>query len=165
MYCPDWCKWLPSKCNVFTWRMGLDRLATMLKRRNIDRGDPSCVLCGEGEELVEHLFTSCSIVSMLWPIISMWCKIPNILTFSVKDLPESHEHVGLKGNKKMVVQGIIKIGCWSIWKAMNDARFNNKVVKLEGIIREIKTVGFLWLNSRSKNIEISWEEWCKFVNM
>ncbi|XP_021974957.1 uncharacterized protein LOC110870066 [Helianthus annuus] len=147
---PGWCKWLPSKCNVFIWRAGLDKLATMdaLKRRNIDRGDSNCVLCGEGEESMEHLFTSCCFAAMLCPIISLWCKILNIFAFSVNDLLDTHEHIGLKGIKKEVVQGIIRIGCWSIWKARNEARFNNKIIKLEGIIREIKTVGFLWFNSR-----------------
>ncbi|XP_022031399.1 uncharacterized protein LOC110932365 [Helianthus annuus] len=136
-----------------------------LFKRNIVRGDISCVLCAEGDETAEHLFTSYRVASTLWPIISLWCKISVILAFSVKDLLETHESIGLKGKKKEVIQGIIRIGCWSIWKARNEAKFNNKETKIEGIIREIMTVGFIWLSSRSKDIDVRWEEWCKSVYM
>ncbi|XP_022019760.1 uncharacterized protein LOC110919816 [Helianthus annuus] len=156
IYIPSRCRWIPRKCNVFM---------DALKKRNIDRGDQTCVLCGEVDETVEHLFTSCNIASTVWSIVSMWCKIPMIWAFSVRDLLESHENIDLKGKKKQVIQGIIRIGCWSIWKARNESRFNNNPVKLEVIIREIKSVGFLWLNSRSKDSAVKWEEWCNFVNM
>ncbi|XP_021995203.1 uncharacterized protein LOC110892342 [Helianthus annuus] len=136
-----------------------------LKKRNIDRGDQTCVLCGDCDETVEHLFTSCSLSSMVWSIISSWCKIPVIWAFSVKDLLESHEFSGLNGKKKEIVQGIIIFGCWSIWKARNDFRFNDKPVKLEDIIRDIKSYGFFWFNARVKDNKIKWKDWCSFVNM
>ncbi|XP_022041861.1 uncharacterized protein LOC110944507 [Helianthus annuus] len=142
IYIPSRCRWVPRKCNVFIWRLSMDRLASKdaLKKRNIDRGDQVCVLCDEEDETVEHLFTSCYIALTLWSIVSMWCKIPLILAFSVRDLLESHENIGLKGKKKEVIQGIVRVGCWSNWKARNEARFNNKPAKLEGIIREIKSI-------------------------
>ncbi|KAF5812274.1 putative RNA-directed DNA polymerase [Helianthus annuus] len=166
-YIPSRCKWIPRKCNIFIWRLGLDKLATMdaLRKRNIELGNQSCVLCGEEDESVSHLFTSCYLASSLWSIVSSWCKIPPIMAFSVKDLLETHENIGLKGRKKEVIQGIIRIGCWCIWKARNDARFNYISVNLAGIITELKSVGLFWLNSRSKNYNVSWREWCSFVNM
>ncbi|KAJ0479716.1 putative reverse transcriptase zinc-binding domain-containing protein [Helianthus annuus] len=41
----DWCKWIPSKCNIFMWRALLDRIPTKcaLRRRNIAVGSWSCV--------------------------------------------------------------------------------------------------------------------------
>ncbi|KAJ0878040.1 putative reverse transcriptase zinc-binding domain-containing protein [Helianthus annuus] len=166
-YVPSLCKWLPRKYNVFIWRLGVNKLATMdaLKSRNIDRGDQTCVLCGECDETAEHLFSSCSFSSTVWALISLWCKIPCIWAFSVKDLLESHEFAGISGRKKDIIQGVIRIGCWVIWKSRNEARFNNKPVKMEEVIREIKSFGFFWFNARSKDIEINWLDWCNFVNM
>ncbi|MFS7974589.1 putative reverse transcriptase zinc-binding domain-containing protein [Helianthus anomalus] len=136
-YVPSSCRWLPRKCSVFVWRLGLNKLATMdsLMKRNIVRGNQNCVFCLEAEETSVHLFTSCNLSSTVWSLVSLWCKIPFIWAFSVKDLLESHDFIGLSGKKKDMVQGIIRIGCWSIWKARNEVRFNNKNVKLEDIIR------------------------------
>ncbi|KAJ0935989.1 putative reverse transcriptase zinc-binding domain-containing protein [Helianthus annuus] len=135
IYIPSRCRWVPRKCNIFI-RLGLDKLASMdaLKKRNIDRGDKVCVHCGEEDETVEHLFTSCYIALTIWSMVSMWCKIPLILAFLVRDLLESHENIGLKGKKKEVIQGIIRIGCWSIWKARNEARFNNNPANWRGLL-------------------------------
>ncbi|XP_022004462.1 uncharacterized protein LOC110902028 [Helianthus annuus] len=136
-----------------------------LKKRNIDKGDGTCVLCGDQDESVEHLFTACGVASTIWSVVSLWCKIPHILAFSVKDLLEAHEVGSLKGRKKDLIQGIVRIGCWCIWKARNEVKFNNKEVKIEGIVRELKSLGFFWYNARSRGNEVSWSEWRKFVNM
>ncbi|MFS7898995.1 putative reverse transcriptase zinc-binding domain-containing protein [Helianthus anomalus] len=140
VYCPSRCKWIPRKCSVFIWRLGMNKLATMdaLKKRNMDNGDGACVLCGDHEETVEHLFTACGVASTIWSVVS---------------------------RKKDVIQGIVRIGCWCIWKSRNDIKFNNKEVKIEGIVREIKSFGLFWYNARSRGSEISWPEWRSFVNM
>uniref|UniRef100_A0A251UDF3 Putative RNA-directed DNA polymerase, eukaryota, Reverse transcriptase zinc-binding domain protein n=1 Tax=Helianthus annuus TaxID=4232 RepID=A0A251UDF3_HELAN len=164
---PSKCKWIPWKCNVFIWRLGLNKLATMdaLRKRNMAGDDCYCVLCGEVEETVDHLFISCGFSSTIWALISLWCKIPNIFAFSIKDLLDLHEDVGGSERKRAAIQGIIRIGCWCIWKARNDHKFNNKEIKVEGIIRDIKSFGFFWYSTRSKRNVVSWEDWRSFVNM
>ncbi|KAI3793650.1 hypothetical protein L1987_36270 [Smallanthus sonchifolius] len=166
-YVPEWCKWIPMKCNIFIWRVEMNRIATVevLKKRNVSVVDQSCCFCGEIVESKEHLFCACPITSLLWTHVCAWCNIPNFFVFSFKDLLEIHDHVGLTGIKKEVVKGIIRIGCWSIWRARNAAKFNNLAVKVEKIISEVKSIGFLWYNVRSKYRNVSWEVWCKFVIM
>ncbi|MFS8028122.1 hypothetical protein Hanom_Chr16g01506751 [Helianthus anomalus] len=117
------------------------------------------------DETVDHIFISCGFTSTIWALVSLWCKIPDIFAFSIKDLLELHEDIGITGRKKAVIQGIIRIGCWCIWKARNDYKFNNKEIKVEGIMRDIKTLGFFWFNSRSKGSVVSWDDWRSFVNM
>ncbi|XP_035834023.1 uncharacterized protein LOC110880635 [Helianthus annuus] len=124
-----------------------------------------CKLCGDGEENVEHLFTSCFFASMLWTWIGNWCKCRPMVVFTFRDLIEFHNHVGLHGKKKEVLKGLIRIGCWSIWRLRKEARFKNKEVKLEYIIGEVKKLGFLWYKTRNKNKDTSWGDWCKFVNL
>ncbi|KAF5807675.1 putative RNA-directed DNA polymerase [Helianthus annuus] len=166
-YVPEWFKWLPIKCNVFVWRLGINKLATMdaLQKRNIPGIDMRCVMCGDEDESAEHLFTSCCVATVIWQQVCRWCNIPNMVVFSIKDLLEAHDFCGLNSGKKEVVKGVIRVACWSIWRARNEMIFSSKPISIGGIISEIKSVGFLWLHSRSKSLKVSWDNWCKFVIM
>ncbi|XP_022015112.1 uncharacterized protein LOC110914633 [Helianthus annuus] len=165
-YVPERCKWIPDKCNIFIWRAEMGKIATVdaLNRRNIDVGTV-CGLCGDGEESVDHLFTSCDVASLLWAYICNWCRCANIVAFSFKDLIEFHNHSGFEGKKKDVLKGLIRIGCWVVWRARNESRFKNSEVNLNHIFGEVKRVGFLWFSSRKKCVSTSWSDWCKFVNL
>ncbi|KAJ0837228.1 putative reverse transcriptase zinc-binding domain-containing protein [Helianthus annuus] len=145
--------------------MGRIATLTALKKRNIGTDNLSCCLCGEEDETVDHLFTTCCFASMVWSFVCSWSKSQNFILFSFKDLLEAHNHVGLIDQKKEVLKGIIRIGCWCIWKARNEVKFNNTQVKLERIISEIRSLGFFWYSTRSKNKTITWIDWCKYVNL
>ncbi|KAM0019452.1 putative RNA-directed DNA polymerase [Helianthus debilis subsp. tardiflorus] len=138
------CNWVPLKCNAFVWRAEMGRIATLtsLKKRNIGTDNLSCCLCGEEDETADHLFTTCCFASMVWSFVCSWSKSQNFIRFFFKDLLEAHNYVGLIDQKKEVLKGIIRIGCWCIWKARNEAKFNNTQVKLERIISEIRSLGF-----------------------
>ncbi|XP_022040432.1 uncharacterized protein LOC110942980 [Helianthus annuus] len=88
----DWCHWIPAKCNIHAWRMEIDKIPTeeALRKRNIQLEDSLCPLCRSDDETTEHLFISCFISSTVWNGVSLWCKIPNIFAFSIKDLLECH---------------------------------------------------------------------------
>ncbi|XP_021996375.1 uncharacterized protein LOC110893584 [Helianthus annuus] len=53
----SWSKWVPLKCNIFMWRLFLDRLPTKkaLIRRNIHVDSPLCCWCEIEEEMAEHI--------------------------------------------------------------------------------------------------------------
>ncbi|PWA80722.1 RNA-directed DNA polymerase, eukaryota [Artemisia annua] len=163
----EWCKWIPKKCNIFGWRAEMGRIPTAaaLSRRNIHIPDVSCPLCGDADETVDHLFSGCIVSSVLWHRISTWCKIQNLFAFSFKDLLEAHNYVGLTGKSKDIFYGIVIIGCWSIWKARNNLKFQQKKVKMDDIFSEVKVLGFLWAKNRAKLASLSWDNWCKFVIM
>lgn len=57
----SWSRWVPNKCNIFMWRVSLDRIqtATALRRRNCNIASILCGLCDEEEEDVDHLFCHC----------------------------------------------------------------------------------------------------------
>ncbi|KAI3807746.1 hypothetical protein L1987_23680 [Smallanthus sonchifolius] len=167
MYVMKWCKWIPAKCNIFAWRAEMDIIPTIaaLRRRNVEVSELACSLCGAEDESTDHLFSSCIVASVIWQKVSRWCRVPNIFSFSFRDLLELHNFCGLKEVEKEVFHGIVLITCWSIWKARNELRFKNKEAKIEDIFSEVKSIGFLWLKSRSKIKSISWGDWCKFVIM
>ncbi|PWA89029.1 RNA-directed DNA polymerase, eukaryota [Artemisia annua] len=162
-----WCKWVPSKCNIFGWRAVMGRIPTAraLRNRNIQVLDANCVLCGDEEESVDHLFTGCIFSARIWQLISAWCKVQNFFAFSFKDLLEVHKFVGLSGKAKDIFYGIIIVGCWCIWRARNLHKFQNKHAKVEETLGEIKSLGFLWAKHRAKIPSLNWDLWCKFVFM
>ncbi|XP_021985967.1 uncharacterized protein LOC110882195 [Helianthus annuus] len=134
-----------QKCNIFAWRSEINRIPTgvALRNRNIPIVDVSCPLCNSGDETVDHLFTACVVASTVWQFVSSWCIIPSIFAFSFKDLLEIHSLSGLSDQRKDVIQGIIIIRYWSIWKARNELKFAGKTARIENIVSEIKALGFL----------------------
>ncbi|MFS7924463.1 hypothetical protein Hanom_Chr03g00272861 [Helianthus anomalus] len=62
-----------------------------LTKIDILHGTTICKLCGEGEEDSNHLFISCYVVSVVWHKVSLWCKIPQLYVFSIKELLEVHK--------------------------------------------------------------------------
>ncbi|XP_076953244.1 uncharacterized protein LOC143627270 [Bidens hawaiensis] len=61
-----WNNWIPKRVCVLAWRVGLERVASLveLAKGNIVFGSVLCPLCGEVDETVEHIFTSCSLHKM-----------------------------------------------------------------------------------------------------
>ncbi|KAJ0495253.1 putative reverse transcriptase zinc-binding domain-containing protein [Helianthus annuus] len=147
--------------------MNLNRVPTVdnLLKRNIGVSDLSCQLCNSSDESVYHSFIACYIASLVWNGISVWCKIPPIFAFSTQDLFSIYSGLGVSEKKKEIIQGVIMVACWSIWRARNSLRFSNSPVKIEGILSEIKTLSFLWYSSRSKCKRVEWKDWISFVNM
>ncbi|KAJ0578957.1 putative reverse transcriptase zinc-binding domain-containing protein [Helianthus annuus] len=140
----QWCNWIPSKVNIHAWRLGMDRVPTALAlmKRNIDIGDPVCPLCNSEEESADHVFLACFVASMVWQGISVWCKIPSIFAFSLKDLLSFHIDLKVSDKKRKAVHGVIMVACWGLWRARNGFKFSNATVKIEGIISEIKALSF-----------------------
>ncbi|XP_021980075.1 uncharacterized protein LOC110876206 [Helianthus annuus] len=145
--------------------MGKIPTTAALRNWNINIDDVNRPFCNSNEETVGHIFTSCSAASIVWQHVSIWCKVTPFSASTVREILEIHDHVDLKGPAKDVLHGIIIIGCWSLWRARNGIKFENKQVRIEDIIREVKSVGYLWISSRLNARSISWTEWCSFVSM
>ncbi|XP_021986241.1 uncharacterized protein LOC110882559 [Helianthus annuus] len=84
----SWCKWVPAKVNIHAWRMEMDKVPTAeaLTKRNIGITASLCPMCNSEEETVDHVFNTCIIAANVWNGVSVWCKIPNIFAFYLKDL-------------------------------------------------------------------------------
>ncbi|KAM0009097.1 putative RNA-directed DNA polymerase [Helianthus debilis subsp. tardiflorus] len=164
-YVWDWCKWVPLKCNLFAWRTELDRLPTKVEliKRNISLPDDVCPLCGSDRETSLHLFTACQFSALVWMKISRWCRVPDLVAFSVRDILEFHEFCGLNGWRLLAFKGIMIIACWQLWKARNNQVFANKATTVEEVVSSVKSIGFLWFKYRSKCKDVTWSNWCNFV--
>ncbi|PWA40239.1 reverse transcriptase zinc-binding domain-containing protein [Artemisia annua] len=162
-----WCKWVPSKCNIFMWRATLDRLPTRvaLKRRNILVEEQGCSFCGEFEETVDHIFTECRMAGEVWHALSNWWQIPPIYAFSVRDLLVIHKHAKVSRVKKEVIRGLIIVACWIMWKTRNEKIFSRRSCNVVEIISAIQAIGYLWFKNRRKCKGIEWDSWVNFNMM
>ncbi|MFS7967212.1 hypothetical protein Hanom_Chr09g00783131 [Helianthus anomalus] len=59
--------------------------------------------------------------------------------------------IGGDKNYKVVVQGLVAIAVWCIWKARNGKMFDNGKDDSEESFGELRSLGFFWLNCRSKH--------------
>ncbi|XP_022008070.1 uncharacterized protein LOC110907385 [Helianthus annuus] len=159
-----WCKWIPSKCNVFTWRTNLDRIptASALAHRNVNIGDGLCRLCGEVDETTDHIFTACRISNGLWLGVASWLKIPPMIIFSVKDILSLVDFMPTVSSRKGIIYGILVIVCWKIWVTRNEIIFKQGSANVTKMLSDVKAISFLWFNSRSKKDRIEWKNWCNF---
>ncbi|XP_022024548.1 uncharacterized protein LOC110924877 [Helianthus annuus] len=126
-----------------------------LSRRGIDIGDGLCPLCSSEEESTDHLLTSCVVAVILWQKISLWCRIPPIFAFSIKDLLEIHKTGNLKGGEREALHGIITVACWCLWLARNKVKFSASEIKVDSVFSDVKSLGYLWFKNRYKCKPIS----------
>ncbi|XP_022007345.1 uncharacterized protein LOC110906535 [Helianthus annuus] len=160
----EWCKWLPAKVNIFVWRTGMYKIPTRkaLAKRNIQIPELSCVFCEESDEDADHLFSGCPLVQKVWQNVCKWARIPELFAFEVKDVLEHYKFCESRKDAREVVKGLFMLGCWCVWKSRNSVVFSKGTGRSEDIMGDIKSLGFLWLDNRSKYRGLDWVEWCKY---
>ncbi|KAJ0535304.1 putative reverse transcriptase zinc-binding domain-containing protein [Helianthus annuus] len=166
-YILDWCKWTPSKCNIFLWRAELNRIPTKvaLRQRNINIDSTHCIFCEDMDETTDRLFTGCAFSNGVWQGISEWCNVPSIYAFKIQDLLELHKQIPGSDIKRNIFKGVIIVTCWRIWKARNEKLFANKICNVVEVVSDVKAYGFLWYRNRYKSDTIDWRKWCNFEFM
>lgn len=123
----------------------MNRIPTLeaLQIRNIPLSSVHCSCCRGGIETIDHLFTFCAYTGMVWDGLASWCKIHRFSGSKFEDVVDFHNSLSVPTTKKDVIHGIVIIACWMIWKPKNEKLFSNKVVRVEEIIGDIKSLSFL----------------------
>lgn len=120
-----------------------------------------CLVRKDAEEDSLHIFNGCLPINILWMEIAKWCNLPPIYAFSVGDLLKFHEGIPGPKSKKIIVQAIMLISCWIIWKSRNKMVFNKRRVSVEEMVRDVKAFSLLWIKNRAPaklEIEKNWVE-------
>ena len=149
------------KVNVFMWRLGLNKLPTLVNmdRKGIDVASLLCPICSEHVECVDHLFFSCDMTRDIWALLTRWCQldipeISNIVEwFSWLD----SSHISKK--VRFILEGIGATMMWSIWNFRNALIFSVVKPKKANIWDSIVHQSFLWISSRNPKFRISWIRW------
>ncbi|KAK1419033.1 hypothetical protein QVD17_28189 [Tagetes erecta] len=154
-------KWVSSKVNVFVWRALIDRIQTngALNHRNI-MPSPSCTSCGADYETPDHTLINCEHAVKVWHAIFSWCKIPIIPVNSVGQILSIPNTLPVTPDTRKIIHTVFLTGLWCIWKARNERIFNKSTMS-NATMGDIKSLSFLWLNSRGKLATLKWRSWTK----
>ncbi|XP_076888484.1 uncharacterized protein LOC143538932 [Bidens hawaiensis] len=125
-YTITWNNWVPGKVGILAWRAELNRVPVLsiLYKRNIIDGSLDCPACGESEETTEHFFVSCGLAQEVWQAITLWCKVPYIFAFSVRDILDLYKFTKFPRRKAKYFHAVCLVSIWCLWKARNDMVFN-----------------------------------------
>lgn len=123
-------RWLWSSSNLgkykfFFWLLLRDRLNTrnLLRSKNRNIDDFSCVLCNSGsEETLEHMFFSCRFSQDCWDSLHIFWD----LSLDPLDMViEARRMFGHHIFRKLMITA-----CWIIWKMRNSIIFDNGTCSL-----------------------------------
>ncbi|GJX70072.1 RNA-directed DNA polymerase, eukaryota, reverse transcriptase zinc-binding domain protein [Tanacetum coccineum] len=73
----QWCKFVPIKVNILSWRVKLNNLPTRLNlsRRGMELHSIFCPLCNMAVESTNHLFFACPMMKNLYKVITRWWDV------------------------------------------------------------------------------------------
>lgn len=142
-----WSSFAPSNIKAFTWRLLLDRIASLenlLKRNIIDSpGAATCKMCQSNLESSFHLLFSCSFSVGVWQQCLSWLGLVLAPSTSVREHFTVFQS-GYNNSQKRAVRAIWMAAAWSLWMARNDVIFREKSPDLEQILELIKRRSWQW---------------------
>ncbi|MCH79404.1 LINE-1 reverse transcriptase like [Trifolium medium] len=159
-----WCSPAPSKIIAFSWQLLHNRIPTRdnLLRCGVLRAEDSrgCVFCTGTVESSTHLFLHCDFSYRIWVEIFRWLGVVFVMPSNLFTMFEYLS--GIARNKK-IRKGYRLVwhsSLWLIWKARNDAIFNNLFKDPTDIAEDIKVLTWKWSAHRLKTTPCLFYEWC-----
>ncbi|XP_020262570.1 uncharacterized protein LOC109838550 [Asparagus officinalis] len=143
-----WNPILPSKVQIFSWFLSMNRLHTkdnLIKKGW--QGDSLCIFCGIQPETCNHIFFSCSTAKKVWKHFSDYC-IPFVWASSLDGLLSSVE--SLHNEKGVIWRSIFSAVCWFIWSSRNKVIFEHLSFSVHSIINSTIAALCEWAGSASK---------------
>jgi len=151
-----WKSYCQPKHRVFFWLLMKDRLSTknILKRRKMQLDSFNCAFCTSAqEETTLHLFWGCPYAQHYWGTIGLQIVEDGDTVQNIQAL-----RTQLRSQFFMIA---IILMSWTIWKARNEAIFNNRLLSTQ----ECKTVFSMELEKVSCRIKTSlsllFDQWCQ----
>jgi len=121
-----WKSYCQPKHKVFFWLLLKDRLSTknILRRRKMQLDSYTCAFCTSGqEESIHHLFWECTYAQQCWGTLE-----PHILQNG--DTTQNTQALRIQLRSQFSMIAIILMS-WTIWKARNEATFNNRLMSIQ----------------------------------
>ncbi|MCI16259.1 putative ribonuclease H protein, partial [Trifolium medium] len=136
-----WLNDIPSKVNIFGWRLLLAKLPTRmaLVRKGIivNPRESCCAFCFREAEDIDHLFFNCPFSNQVWTKIYKWLNVEFI------PFDESWKHFvtfGLLVTNKKYAKGrhvIWLATTWSLWRLRNHIMFRGDLANLSSLVDQI----------------------------
>ncbi|XP_057444639.1 uncharacterized protein LOC130736881 [Lotus japonicus] len=157
-----WKAFAPSNVKAFTWRLLLDRLATLdnlLRRRVIvSLGDASCKLCHNHMETSFHLLFSCAFSQQVWQRCFSWLGMVAFSSTSPRDHLLAFR-LGHNSLQLRVARAIWMSIVWSLWLARNELIFRDDPVDVGTIIELVQCRSWHWIKVNVAGFPYSFAAW------
>ncbi|KAJ0623434.1 putative reverse transcriptase zinc-binding domain-containing protein [Helianthus annuus] len=136
-----WNKWIPSNVSDFGWKVSHGRIPSKdaLRARGINLPSIVCSRCGIGTESMNHILFRCQLSKWIWWQVLVWLKLPlSFMPSSFHELVLVVENaIGSKMWKKLI-EAIVLVTMWGIWKARNEIEFNKRHTSINRTMEQIK---------------------------
>ncbi|GKV08944.1 hypothetical protein SLEP1_g20513 [Rubroshorea leprosula] len=160
-----WNQYVPPKVNVLIWRLLLNHLPSkenLILRGVDDLSNTNCVFCSAQTEDVNHLFTKCRKVQLLWSKICLWWGfsfVPpdnaSLLILQLCSLPDS------KKARNCWIP-IVLATAWLIWYSRNRVIFKSMTWDENNLADLVQSKTFEWIKGISTSAAFSFGDWCQF---
>ncbi|GJT62657.1 RNA-directed DNA polymerase, eukaryota, reverse transcriptase zinc-binding domain protein [Tanacetum coccineum] len=153
-----WLKEMPTKVNIFLWRMLLNKLPTRmnLMNRGITMQSNQCGICDTWDETVNHLMLHCDLDRDVWALIGRWWTLDFLSVLSIRDLMSWVDDTRPHILAKKVLHVVVGTTTWSIWNFRNQNVFQEEKPKKALLFDSIVSTSFFWLSNRNNNFRINW---------
>lgn len=159
-----WRTWAPPKVKFFYWLADLGHCWTAdhLARRGLPH-EPSCVLCDQRPETMQHLLVDCPFSQQVWHCILSWiratCQPPTQgVTLS------TWWRLARRASPKPLRKGLdssVMLTAWMIWKQRNKCTFENDRPCCSTILHRIQEEAKLWARAGALGLHVllpeSWD--------
>lgn len=122
---------LPRKILDFNWKIFHGVLNTEKRLQVMKLSNGKCVICNEFES-TEHLFCHCNSLETFWNIVEKIIKSisPNIVICDRTKIL-GYINVNTKAEKSMVINFLISLGRFVIWKRRNCIKYEKTVIDIK----------------------------------
>ncbi len=119
----------PRKCLDFNWKIFYGQINTENKMKYMKLSDGICKLCKKEGENVEHILLSCGENYKCWDMINVF--IQKICKDIVIDRNEILSGVLQKGHVYEIINMVLSIARWVIWKRRCINRYENEYIDIK----------------------------------
>ena len=156
-----WNNWVPSKVNIFIWRLLLGRIPTRtrLRDRGIDVGSVLCPICGGEQETVEHLFIRCKVAEDVWNLVFRWLQIQRVQVHNISGFFAWVDGISIHQQRKKMVDVVVCNTLWFLWRFRNDVVYDAGLIRKSVLFDSIREFSFCWVSNRQKRHLVNWTSW------
>lgn len=146
-----WKSQVPLKVCFFAWCLMRERILTQenLKRRGFELAS-RCVLCGEEEESIQHLFLQCHETRKVWEYFFGVLGIQWSRNCTMRDIFLKSCGVAMTAAGACYWETLIHGIVWAIWRERNLRIFEEKEEEMGQVICRVKEWIWRWNMSRSE---------------
>jgi mannosylglycoprotein endo-beta-mannosidase len=138
----------PSKVVAFSWQLFHNRIPSRVNlfRRGVLNlaAEVNCVWCVHYPESANHLFLHCNLAHRVWYEVFKWLGLVIVMPPSIMvlfaSISDDAKNKRIRRGFRLVWHSVV----WSLWRARNNAIFNNIIKEPLEIVEEVKVLSWRW---------------------